>query len=61
MWPIADLVAFTKKSLMENFFFVEWLVRNGIATAPTFFFFPAGIYLLKVNNGNTRTRCDIAG
>ena len=43
-------------------FIIEWLVRNGIATAPTFtFFFPAGIYRLKVNNGNTRTRCEIAG
>ena len=36
-----------KESLMENFIFLYWVWN------------PVGIYLLKVNNRNTRTRCEI--
>ena len=32
-------------------FFVKWLINGKV--------FAAGIYLLKVNNRNTRTKCEI--
>ena len=34
----------------------SWNHGNNILKVSTF---PADIYLLKVNNGNTRTRCEI--
>ena len=36
-------------------YLIIWFVANNI----NFVFFPAGIYLLKGNNRNTRTRCEI--
>ena len=39
---------FTKNTSCKNLVFIKLDCRN-----------PAGIYLLKVNNRNTRTRCEI--
>ena len=54
MWPnpqeTADLVTFTE-------FFVQcW---NNFSSIRSTICHPVGIYLLKINNRNTRTRCEI--
>ena len=46
------LNAFTENSSMQNFYFVSH-GGNGKQS------YPANIYLLKVNNRNTRERCEI--